>query len=286
LTIPFFKNIPSFFRFFLFFFEPRFSFIFFYGIFIFFNFDFDFAGKAQALDQELIDRIRESVLSILNSQDEVIATAIVWDYTPNEVLLLTNYHTWDSEEFKYCFPPNKKSKKSKKKAEDEEEDDKDDVENEELGLQNKGEFDQKFVLTADLFYKWDKETDFAVLKLPKEGFTMRRMPIHQRVVETMKIYAFGYVGHSKQFNITGGEVSGFIADGFTMNLLFAPGYSGAAILADYLGRAIGYMGGNWDASKEKNSQHQSYAYRFDRVIRATDRQDSPTNSPSARRNKT
>jgi hypothetical protein len=38
-----------------------------------------------------------------------------------------------------------------------------------------------------------------------------------------------------------------------MNLLSAPGYSGAAIIADGYGRAVGYMG------KRVNSKHQSYA---------------------------
>jgi len=63
-----------------------------------------------------------------------------------------------------------------------------------------------------------------------------------------------------------------------MNFLTAPGFSSAAILADQ-GRAVGYMGGNSDSSKAKNSQQQSVAFKFDDVAIATRRQDSPANSP-------
>ena len=112
---------------------------------------------------------------------------------------------------------------------------------------------------------------------------MRRIPVSLAVSAsvraTMAVHAFGYIGHTNRLNITGGEVSGFIPEGFTMNLLSAPGYSGAAIIADGYGRAVGYMGGNLDASEDKNSQHRSYAYKFDQVILATGWKSTPTNSP-------
>jgi len=218
-----------------------------------------------------------------NEEGDVIANVIVWDYTDSEVLLLTNYHTWDSYEYKYCFPPKLPAKKStskpkaslKRKAQ----------ENEDnhivLTLKNY-DFIHKFNVTSDVFHSWEKNNDFAVLTLPKAGFTMQRIPISLSVSLTLKIHAFGYVGHTKQFNVSGCEISGLLPNGFVMNLLSAGGYSGAAIIADSCGRAIGYMGGNLDASKEKNSQHQSYAYRFDHVINATTRQQTPTNSPAGK----
>jgi hypothetical protein len=243
---------------------------------------------AQALDNELIDRIRSSVLSLSNEEGEVFATVIVWDYTDSEVLLLTNYHTWDSCEYKYCFPPKLPAEKStskpkaktglKRKAQEDENEDNHVV----LTLGNDFDFEHEFVVTSDVFHSWEKDEDFAVLTLPKAGFTMPRIPISLGVSLTLKIHAFGYVGHTKQFNVSGGEISGLLPDGFAMNLLSAGGYSGAAIIADSCGRAVGYMGGNLDASKEKNSQHQSYGYRFDRVFHATGRQLTPTNSPAGK----
>jgi len=228
--------------------------------------------QAQALEQDLIDRIQSSVLCVSNTDGDVIATAIVWDYTADHVLLLTNYHTWDEDEFRYCFPPPDKKKKRKRG----------DDEVEHLKLRNEDGFGHNFQLTADLFHSWEKDEDFAILKLPKAGFTMPRIPISLGISLTLRIHAFGYIGYSKQFNINGGEVAGFIAEGFTMNLLSAGGFSGAAIIADGRGRCVGYMGGNLDASKDKNSQHQSYGFRFDRVILATKRETTPTNSPAGK----
>lgn len=238
--------------------------------------------KVQALDQELIERIRSSVLCISNG-DGVIATAIVWDFTDTDVRLLTNYHTWDSSEFRYCFPPpspppptKKRQSKKRKTRDDEEEGEEEPVE---LHLRNDLGFVFSFHLTADLFHSFEKAEDFAVLQLPKSTFTMQRIPICIELPLNLKIHAFGYIGHTQQFNIAGGEVSGFITEGFTMNLLSAGGFSGAAIIADGYGRAVGYMGGNLD---DKNSQHQSYGYRLDRVMIVTGRSLSPTSSPAGK----
>ena len=225
-----------------------------------------------------INRIRSSVLCVSKADGEVIATAIVWDYTPKDVLLLTNFHTWNDKEFRYCFPtPDAPSSKKQKKRKGDEDDEEDPVE---LKLHNEDGFVFRFALTSNLFHSWEKEEDFAVLKLPKDNFTMQRIPISLEISLNWKIHAFGYIGHTKKFNICGGEVSGMITEGFTMNLLSAGGFSGAAILVDSYGRAVGYMGGNLDASKNKNSKHQSYGFRFDRVILATKRQVTPTNSPA------
>lgn len=46
----------------------------------------------QALDQHLINRIHSLVLCISEMCDAVVATSIVWDYTRDHVLLLTNNH--------------------------------------------------------------------------------------------------------------------------------------------------------------------------------------------------
>jgi hypothetical protein len=211
-----------------------------------------------------------------NDEGEVVATAIVWDYTDSEVLLLTNYHTWDSNEFRYCFPPTKKKTAGKRKAEAKE----DTPVN--LTLNNDDGFEHVFIVTSDIFHSVEEEEDFAVLKLCKAGFTMPRIPISFSVSLTLKIHAFGYVGHTKQFNVSGGEICGFVPEGFVMNLFSAGGYSGSAIIADSCGRAIGFMGGNFDASNEKNSQHQSYGFRFDRVVQATKRKVTPTSSPAGK----
>jgi hypothetical protein len=83
---------------------------------------------------------------------------------------------------------------------------------------------------------------------------MERIPVSFEVSLTLRIHAFGYIRHTNQFNISSGEVSSLIVEGFTMTLLSAGGYSGAAILADGCERGIiGYIGGNLYASKVKNS---------------------------------
>ena len=101
-------------------------------------------------------------------------------------------------------------------------------------------------------------------------------PVRLDVFVTLKVHAFGYIGYSSQFNISSGEVSSLIPEGFTMTLLSAGGYSGAVIIADTFGRAVGYMGGNLDVNKENNSKDQSYGFKFDRVMIVTNRQLTPT----------
>ena len=125
-----------------------------------------------------------------------------------------------------------------------------------------------------MFMCYDEIDDYAVLQLPKIGFTMRRIPVSLHVGPTIRIHAIGYPPHAGSLNATGGEVSRSTPYGFTMKLLSAPGLSGAAIICDNIGRAVGYMGGNYDVSKEKNAQHLSYGFRFDNIIRATKRDSS------------
>lgn len=45
-----------------------------------------------SMDNELLQRMKQSILCI-SFEEQVLATAIVWDYTENHVLILTTYHT-------------------------------------------------------------------------------------------------------------------------------------------------------------------------------------------------
>ncbi len=226
------------------------------------------------MDASLIERISSSILYL--TSESISATAIVWDYVGDKVLILTNYHTWNIKEYKKIFPqPPKESlpKESKKKRK---------VNEDDLITLSNETIQMSFPLSSETFLCYNMEEDYAVLQLPKDGFTMERIPITLNVGLCLKIHAFGYIGHTKEFNVTHGEISSMIPHGFTMSLLSAPGYSGAAILSDGAGRAVGYMGGNLDASTAKNSQHQSYAFKFDTVITATHRTTIPTSSPSGK----
>jgi hypothetical protein len=251
------------------------------------------------MSTELIARMKSSVLGLswknVEGEDEIFATVIVWDFTDSEVLLLSNYHTWDCTEFKSYLSPSKsgggggkKSSKSGggggKKSSKRGGGGGDEQEHEELTLRNENGFEHKFVLTSEMFRCYGEAEDFAVLQLPKEGFTMERIPISLDVSLTLKVHSFGYVGHTQKFNVACGEVCSFLGYlEFTTNINSAGGYSGAAIVADSLGRAVGYMGGNLDANAQMNSQHQSYAIKFDAVVHATDRQVTPPNSPTEKR---
>ena len=222
------------------------------------------------MKQSVIDSISESVLCLTNYENTVIGTVIIWDTTETDVFILTNSHTWG--DFPKYFPPNSTKKKKKKVA---------DEDNEILKLWQNDKHIHSFSLSSNLFTTWDEAHDFAILKFRKtEKLSMPRIPISLNINLTLKVHAFGFIGHSQKFNITGGEIASKIPQGFTMNMLSAPGYSGAAIVADYYGRAVGYMGGNLDASEAKNSQHQSYAYTFDIIVEATKRVNSPQISPS------
>lgn len=193
-----------------------------------------------ALAQDFNDKICSSVLSINNSDGAVTATAIVWDYTATEVFLLTNYHTWDMDVFKYCFPPTKSMKRKRP-----------DQDPEHLSF-NSGDFVNSFVVTSEVFQFYSREEDFAVLKFPIDGFVVPRITLRLDVFATLKVLVLGYNGHTSQLNISGGEVSGLIPQGFTLNLLSAGGFSGAAIIADKFGRAVGYMGRNLNTSEKNN----------------------------------
>ena len=133
---------------------------------------------AHALDQSLIARISSSVLSIQTLDRDVIATAVVWDYIDSEVLVLPNYHTWDAPEYKYCFPPKPKNFKSNKQTDKKRKRTASDLDEDSvrLILTNDG-FRREFVVTSELFHSCEENKDYAVLQLPKDGFTMERLPV-------------------------------------------------------------------------------------------------------------
>lgn len=236
------------------------------------------------MSEEVINRTKASVLCICESEnpDSIIGTAFVWDFMDSEVFILTNYHTW-SDEFSYCFPPpplstsvSPKNKKKRKKIVSE------DVQHAaQLILRNDFEFRYPFTLTSDLFYRWSLDDDFAVLKLPRNQFQflgMRRIPVQLSPSSQMCIHAFGYIRHTKECTVTDGEITGHIPLCYTMNLLSGPKYSGA-LITDPFGQAVGYMGVSLDASKRLNSQRQSFAFKFNTVLRATNRNSHRYISP-------
>jgi hypothetical protein len=222
------------------------------------------------LNPSLIERISSSILRITCCHD--VATAIVWDYVGDNVLILTNYHTWNGSEYKHIFPPPPTNAKRKHNVKAEKS----------FTLSNEN-FRMSFPLSSDIFLCYDEDDDYAILKLPKDGFTMQRIPISLSVGICLKIHAFGYIGHTEVINVTPGNISSMVPYGFTMSFLSAPEYSGAAILSNGEGRAVGYMMcGNLDARESIHSQHQSYAHKFDKVIRATNRTHTPTSFPSGK----
>lgn len=101
-----------------------------------------------------------------------ITTAIVWDYTTDdEVLILTNYHTWNVEKIADCFPPAPaapptaiQGRKKRKKDESDDENVQDPVQ---LILRNhtEPEFNWQFALTSEIFYRWSLEEDFQGVSL-------------------------------------------------------------------------------------------------------------------------
>jgi hypothetical protein len=153
-------------------------------------------------------------------------------------------------------------------------------------LSNSMKFSKEIALDSSMFGPTDETKDFAILKFPREGFIMPRMPIsYTGIFYTMKVHALGYVGHIEGLVASNGEVSNIQGSQFSITLISAPGFSGAAVISDGVGRAVGYMYGNWDASTQKNSQHQSLACKLDAVIDAMPRKPSPSSPPENFQNK-
>jgi len=150
--------------------------------------------NAYTLDKEVRNTITTSILclKLVKGKDDennnsVISTAIVWDYCGTNVLILTNYHTWVTEEFRPFFPPLMKARK--KKIDSDEEDD--NVANVTLSLcDSMGKIILEFDLESSLFTHSHKEYDFAILSLPRENFNMPRIPITLVGVDvTLKVHA-------------------------------------------------------------------------------------------------
>ncbi len=193
----------------------------------------------------------------------------VWDFVGDSVLILTNYHTWEKD-FASVFPPTHKKRKKNKTSDEEII----------LRLTDSKDFSKQFNLDSSLFSHFDKDSDYAVLKLSSDGFNMQRIPIDLCGIDlTLKVRTIGFVGHHNELSMSFGEVSSVWAGKFSTTLISAPGYSGAAVVSDGYGRAVGYMFGNFDTANMKNSQHQSLAYKFDDLVKATKRRSSPSNSP-------
>ncbi len=229
-----------------------------------------FTGVAQknthaySLDASFIRRINSSMLYF--NSESISATAIVWDYVGDNVHILTNYHISNIVQYEEVFPPMHQKSGKKRKVHDDGDGDVITLSNESITM--------TFQLSSEIFLCYDKEKDYAVLQLSKAGFTMPRMPLLLMLEFFRKIHAFGYIGQSKELNVTHGEISWIIPYGFTTSLLTE--YSGAAILCDdETGYAVGYTGRDVDASEAKN-------YRFDAVIRATKRSPCPTYSTSGK----
>ena len=136
-------------------------------------------------------------------------------------------------------------------------------------------------LNVDMFQYDSREDDYVVLRCSlTDSSVVERVAISYTVCETMRVHAFGFAGYLDKPLITDGQITLTEANGFQMSLLSAEGLSGSAVIADNVGRAIGYLGGGIDSSKKSNSQHQSYGFPFAMVAKATGRRISPKTSPS------
>ena len=80
---------------------------------------------------------------------------------------------------------------------------------------------------------------------------MPRIPINHISWSTQDTCSWLYIDHHVKYSITNGIISSIFPSGaLTLNLLSAPRFFDAAILADVVqGRVVGYMGGNLDSSK-------------------------------------
>ncbi len=209
------------------------------------------------LPKDVIDRVWISVICI--ETEFSYATGIVFDKAEDSktVYVLSNFHTWDDISYKKILPfdwngkvkmecPSKKRKHTT------------DAEEISVTLKN---HDGKTIchqnMRRDMFHCYDFEDDYAVIKFTfGDSSSIQRIPISYNITETMEVHAFGYVGYLSgnekgNYLITNDEITRINERGFQMSSLSAQGLSGSAIIADKVGRAVGYLGGNIDASKEK-----------------------------------
>ena len=229
-----------------------------------------FALPEYSIDPAVVQRIGKSVLRVENFEVglgwSTFATALVWDFIDDHVLILTNYHTLSQEdELKsFLLPKNKKSGKRPKLGE---------MDPIRLRLSNDSPCEYEFICDSSIFFCCDEEYDFAVLRLPRDSFNkLSRIPIRFGVDHALRVHAIGYIGHAQCFTVQNGEVSTVYEFGFDTTIPSAPGFSGSAVIVDIDGRAVGYMYGNIDFAKAR-------AFRFDMIIKATHRQPTPSSSP-------
>jgi len=138
-----------------------------------------------------------------------------------------------------------------------------------------GDFKHDFIVTYGVFYSCDESRDFAVLKLPKDGFTMQRISVGLDVSHTFKVNVFYCSRNIDRISISCGEVSGYFWGGLIVKILCADRFSGAAIIVKGSGEAIGYIGGSYESRDEVYISY--HAFRFDSVLDAA-------SHPSGKRN--
>jgi len=125
-----------------------------------------------------------------------------------------------------------------------------------------------FVVNAVACWKADVGSDFAILKLacsPELQHGLVPAKLSYELVPTMRVWVFGFPGHTQLATITPCSVTGIDATQFTLSSLSAPGQSCSAIVADRVvadshAKVVGYLGGNWDAGGEA---FQMYAFRLE-----------------------
>lgn len=199
-----------------------------------------------------------------------MTTAIVWDYTDCDVLLLTNHHSWENTAHQYCFPPTAQATKKRKRKKSD-----DDNECVTAYVRNDFGFSHRLEIKSEIFYACKASDDFAVLKLPKAGFTMPRIVISQSETPKQETTVIGYSSLTRQLLVSKeqGEIKGLIPLGFTINQLPSAGeFSGAAVVVDDYGHMVGYLGrSSHFASSFWNPQSLPTAFRCDGVMRATKR---------------
>mmetsp|Transcript_26202 Transcript_26202/g.37509 ORF Transcript_26202/g.37509 Transcript_26202/m.37509 type:complete len:331 (-) Transcript_26202:445-1437(-) len=217
------------------------------------------------IPENLIERTWASVVNVI-IPGELCTTGIIWDIIDDSILILTCYHSW--KDLGILEKGKKKHSLSDPPI---------------VHIKN-NEMNTLFTeaVLRDMFECISYEKDYAVIRFynPQMASILQRIPISYTIAVTMPIHAFGFPGYKDgQAMVIDGEITVIKQNQFQLSLLSAPGLSGSAIIADNSGRAVGYLGGAQDASISNNSQHQSYAYKFDEVAARTHRDESPDTTP-------
>jgi len=132
-------------------------------------------------------------------------------------------------------------------------------------------------LTKEMFKYFSKTKDYAVIEFISRKLHSNQF-YHGCDDASSCVWVPGHLNGQEMF--TNGEITSINPHVFQLSFLSAPGLSGSAIAADDSGRAVGYLGGALDASHNSNSQHQSFAFKFDEIA-LTIRGGSPNASSNA-----